>query len=80
MRGHDHGLRASRLLCGQSVDRVYCVLGRMSGFDDVFCLGDFRSCSVGDQQELIRLERCLVLHNTVLRNSYAEQARSQCAY
>jgi hypothetical protein len=35
---------------------------------------------VGDQQELIRLERCLVLHNTVLRNSYAEQARSQCAY
>ena len=40
----------------------------MGGFDDVFCLGDFRSRPVGDQQELIRLERCLVLHNAVLRN------------
>ncbi len=53
-------------------------LGRMCGFDDVLRLSHLCSRSVGDQQELIRLERCFVLHNAVLRNSYAVEASSQC--
>src|SRR5665213_1370769 len=49
----------------------------MRSFDDVLRLCHFCSCSVGDQQELICLECCFILHNTVFRNSNAVEASTQ---
>ena len=49
----------------------------MRRFDDVLCLGHFCSRPMRDQKELICFECCFVLHNAVLRDSYAVEASPQ---
>src|ERR1039458_841561 len=49
----------------------------MRSFDDVLRLRHLCSRPMDDQEKLICLECCLVLHNAVLGNSYAVEASSQ---
>src|ERR1022692_2080360 len=73
------GLSGIGALCRYYFRCVQCAVERMCTFDDVLSLGHFSGGTVGDHQELIRLERCFVLHNAVFRNSNAVETRAESA-
>jgi len=52
-------------------------LCRAARFEDTLGVGYLVDCAVSDEEELVRLERRLVLHDTVFGNANAVQPGAQ---